>query len=1123
VSYATFARKDSEASAEKTRLANGAVLSNLRVGDSNDAYEREADRVADAVLSDRRGPSWSLSKVSLGKVQRQTGPTGPGNQPAPQPNNHEEVAKKLGEAFLKTDVGKRLTDAALNDPLVKGAEDFIGTLPGKVIAGAAAVGAVTALAATHKELPAQIPEIPLDKIRPGLSVQITYEGPVDKPTKAMITFSYTPRGKEKKPKQTKSERYRTETARIAAEQEKFRAGMRYKPGPAEDLQQKAEQKMMENWMARRFGPFPGTPGGAPLVKTYPAPQGSPDTGLRMPAFQSPFRPKPFHVLDQQLELRPLTSSNAPAAEEKKKEEAASIQRKAAGGMTSTEAPATVHEVLRSSGTPLEGETRRLMESRIGFDFSKVRIHTDARASVSARAMNATAYTVGSDVVFASGEYSPRSSEGQKLLAHELAHTVQQHDLAVPWVGGLSISRDAAAEREANHAAEHAETGPRRQSLSSTPVHALQRKCACGGTPGPTGECEECGKKRLQRKEQKPETRIRSDSSVPAIVDEALRSPGQPLDISTLRFVEPRFGHDFSQVRVHTDLRAAQSARAVNALAYTVGRNVVFGPGAYQPKTNAGMRLLAHELTHVVQQSHTNRHRAAPQPEFGRVDCVYEQEAYDHAKTISKGVSDRPLSLSTLRQPRLQRFAPFDFIGDIFTKGPSEAFARLFGEGEFSEKELLSYLETLKKGKTEGRYDSDNKARAIVRLWKVGNRLIQLTPQLKKLLVREMWEGVTTSGDAEGILDILERSTNEDLSIILGPEGVLPQQLFDAFPKDYQKRLQRLFDQRLKGGSNAAMKGTVEPGGPIRVAPYLNDQSFRERWTKGLDEALSLLRKLTAARGCSFPRPGERRIDDKNWKPFQSNRDSLMSAEGFEPQRATPFEAVTLLFDNLNKWTCDCRLFPEIAMLYAWHEALKDSPEAFNNKFANLVLRPEQGTTGLERDVIETDDDLAWREAPLGTKVDWKNTSPAARIPWTDEHAIKSYKGKPGEEDRFAAHPLGFDLTETKIKDELARHASDYPWKYTITANALTELLGDGVDRQVVDELRSIQGVEIKGATAFLDLGPLVKLRKQAKQDPPRFSKIINKILAHARQQPDPKDAKTYVDANIVRFKIEIPK
>ncbi len=66
-------------------------------------------------------------------------------------------------------------------------------------------------------------------------------------------------------------------------------------------------------------------------------------------------------------------------------------------------------------------------------------------------------------------------------------------------------------------------------------------------------------------------------------------------------MEPRFGHDFSGVRVHTDSRAAESARAVNAHAYTVGNDIVFAPGKYQPDAHSGRELLAHELAHTVQQ------------------------------------------------------------------------------------------------------------------------------------------------------------------------------------------------------------------------------------------------------------------------------------------------------------------------------------------------------------------------------------------------------------------------------------------------------------------------------------------------------------------------------------------
>jgi len=96
-------------------------------------------------------------------------------------------------------------------------------------------------------------------------------------------------------------------------------------------------------------------------------------------------------------------------------------------------------------------------------------------------------------------------------------------------------------------------------------------------------------------------------------DVASLGPGEPLEAGTQAFMGSRFDCDFSQVRVHADSRAAESARSVNALAYTVGKDVVFGAGQYAPTTLSGQQLLAHELTHVVQQAATGRRRLDRQP------------------------------------------------------------------------------------------------------------------------------------------------------------------------------------------------------------------------------------------------------------------------------------------------------------------------------------------------------------------------------------------------------------------------------------------------------------------------------------------------------------------------------
>ena len=124
-------------------------------------------------------------------------------------------------------------------------------------------------------------------------------------------------------------------------------------------------------------------------------------------------------------------------------------------------------------------------------------------------------------------------------------------------------------------------------------------------------------------------------AVPASVDQALASPGRPLDPALRQDMEPRFGYDFSRVRVHSDGAAAKSARDVNAHAYTVGRDIVFGAGRFAPDTKEGQHLIAHELTHVVQQSGAHRE---PNPALSNVvqrqpTQYYEKSESDVAESI----------------------------------------------------------------------------------------------------------------------------------------------------------------------------------------------------------------------------------------------------------------------------------------------------------------------------------------------------------------------------------------------------------------------------------------------------------------------------------------------------------
>lgn len=139
---------------------------------------------------------------------------------------------------------------------------------------------------------------------------------------------------------------------------------------------------------------------------------------------------------------------------------------------------TVHKILNSAGQPLDAATRVFMESRFGHDFSKVRVHTNDKAAESARAVNALAFTIGQSIHFGSGQYRPESKEGMKLLAHELAHTVQQQSLDMgvqPITSEWSAVEDDRLEHEADNAVEKVVAGRIARISGSAKMGSLQRQ------------------------------------------------------------------------------------------------------------------------------------------------------------------------------------------------------------------------------------------------------------------------------------------------------------------------------------------------------------------------------------------------------------------------------------------------------------------------------------------------------------------------------------------------------------------------------------------------------------------------------------------------------------------------
>jgi hypothetical protein len=165
---------------------------------------------------------------------------------------------------------------------------------------------------------------------------------------------------------------------------------------------------------------------------------------------------------------------------------------------------------------------------------------------------------------------------------------QEADRVADEILRLPDGADSAAERVAPH------DGP-----------SVEREAAGGGRLDAAGGGDGAGAQKLPTSEA-----VHAAGDLPPGVREAVNSPGEPLDVATRAMMERRFGHDFDAVRVHTGETAARSARELEATAYTVGRELVFAEGKYTPTTTEGRHLIAHELTHVVQQS-AARGPAAP--------------------------------------------------------------------------------------------------------------------------------------------------------------------------------------------------------------------------------------------------------------------------------------------------------------------------------------------------------------------------------------------------------------------------------------------------------------------------------------------------------------------------------
>jgi hypothetical protein len=143
------------------------------------------------------------------------------------------------------------------------------------------------------------------------------------------------------------------------------------------------------------------------------------------------------------------------------------------------------------------------------------------------------------------------------------------------------------------------------------------------------------RKYAAREEGHAQRKENGNTDAPSVVNDAINSGGEPLDRGTRSFMENRFGYDFSEVNIHKDSLAASSAQSINALAYTSGHDIIFNRGQYSPGTTFGKKLLAHELTHVVQQNNSLQPKKIQRATLAQFRADLEAVSADHATVITE--------------------------------------------------------------------------------------------------------------------------------------------------------------------------------------------------------------------------------------------------------------------------------------------------------------------------------------------------------------------------------------------------------------------------------------------------------------------------------------------------------
>jgi len=529
-------------------------------------------------------------------------------------------------------------------------------------------------------------------------------------------------------------------------------------------------------------------------------------------------------------------------------------------------------------------------------------------------------------------------------------------------------------------------------------------------------------------------KAQDDSAEPSgtpsrLVDETLNSAGQPLDPVTRAFMEERFDHDFGGVRVHSDAQAADSARAVNALAYTVNRNVVFGSGQFKPAANDGRRLLAHELAHTIQQGGrierasagfgvpARREMASPPG-----DRSSSNAGEPRLDGLAAGIAKTAASVSLQRQPApaCEGNKPLDpdALGPAFVKqksdveklGPTKntVKARIEGMPYVLFSPHCAAGEAPLKGLVEG---------GDAYLIRSGQIYKQVWAQQQgKSADTFYWGWINPS-----LIKAAPTETTQTEPPKKDQPKTEPTKDEQALPPLTAKPA---VDCPADLGSSAAMKCFVES-----VREEIRHSSEGDIYQAQLKHAVKLLEKAGFGRLEGAPVQYDPTAPPE-WEGETYNKDFWKEEEHpkflrklvLKPDKQ-PSDAIDDMFSNLGKWNVDCGQFVQVAHLYALRHALGTRGfNQMNKSDVSFELKP-QASTALhrvkfyerfkpdaqmlrypEKELETKSADELLKEAPVGSRIMWTNLEAGVGTAYRNENTLKL------GDDQFAAH--GF-LAELK--------------------------------------------------------------------------------------------------------------